>query len=233
MKSGSSRATLTRSALQQAEETAAPQTPPPAVETSLEPEEDAVDDEDPELAEAIRLSKMTFNAPLTPSRAAVAQHFPEEEDEELKRALAMSMGDDGVIEARRAQEEADLKHAIAMSQAIEEQRLIAMREEQERQHAAAEVASQAEEQARRRAEEAVAEEAAAAAAEQKAAAAAAVRRAEEEQAAAAAAKAAAEQAERDAAAAEQRAADAASAKRVAALPALAPMGAPGASIPVV
>ena len=132
-----------------------------------------------------------------------------------------------MIEARKAQEEADLKHAIAMSQAIEEQRLIAIREEQERQHAAAVAASLAEEQARKRAEQAVAEESAAAAAEQKAAAAAAARRAEEEAAVAAAAKAAAEQAERNAADAGQRASDAATVKRAAALPALAPLGAPG------
>lgn len=193
----------------------------------MEPEEDVDAEGDPELAEAIRLSKMTFNAPLTPSRASELRQVPDEEDEELKRALAMSMGDDSVIEARKAQEEADLKHAIAVSQAMEEQRMIALREEQERQHAAAVAASLEEEQARRRAEEAQAAEAAAAAAEQKAAAAEAARRAEEEAAAAAAAKAAAEQAERDAAAIEKKAADAAATKRAEALPALAPLTAPG------
>lgn len=196
------------------------------MQPTVESEEDDADG-DPELAEAIRLSKLTFNAPLTPSRAGAVQPIPDEDDEELRRALAMSMGDDSMIEARKAQEEADLKHAIAMSQAIEEQRLIAIREEQERQHAAAVAASLAEEQARKRAEQAVAEESAAAAAEQKAAAAAAARRAEEEAAVAAAAKAAAEQAERNAADAGQRASDAATVKRAAALPALAPLGAPG------
>ena len=210
----------------QAKEAAASQTPPPAAQPTAASEEDDADG-DPELAEAIRLSKLTFNAPLTPSRAGTVQPIPDEDDEELRRALAMSMGDDSMIEARKAQEEADLKHAIAMSQAIEEQRLIAIREEQERQHAAAVAASLAEEQARKRAEQAVAEESAAAAAEQKAAAAAAARRAEEEAAVAAAAKAAAEQAERNAADAGQRASDAATVKRAAALPALAPLGAPG------
>ena len=136
----------------------APASPPPAVETSLEISSREDEEEmDPELAEAIRLSRETFNAPLTPQRAQAVARVPDEEDEELKRALALSMSDEGVMEARAAQEDAELKHAIAMSQAIEEQRLLAIREEQERQHEAAEAASIAGQEAQQRQQAAAAE----------------------------------------------------------------------------
>ena len=228
-----------------------PGTPPPAVESSLEISaredgtsarnphvifgdvseglgESAEEEMDPELAEAIRLSRETFNAPLTPQRAQAVTRVPDEEDEELKRALAMSMSDEGVMEARAAQEDAELKHAIAMSQAMEEQRLIAMSEEVERQHAAAEAASFAENEAHQRAEAAAAAAAAAADAEQRAAAEDAQRRAAEEEREQAAKKQYAEQMEREAAAVELRAQEAASAKRAAqSLPSLAPVAAPG------
>ena len=212
---------------------ATPEQPGLSLEAPEEEEEEVDEDMDPELAEAIRLSKETFNAPLTPSRAAAAEERAAptaEEDEELKRALAMSMGDTGVVEARAAQEDAELKHAIALSQALEEQRLLALREEQERQQAAAAAASQAEAAAKQRAEEARAKAAA------DAAAAAAEQEAVRQQQAAAAAREAAEAKEREAAAARASAEAAVSSKREASLsslgaapplggrlPALAPM----------
>lgn len=97
------------------------------------PEDIAADDAD--LAEAIRLSKETFNQ-------GNSAHV--DEDELLKQALAMSLTDSDVQAARVDQEEAELAHAVAMSQAMEEQRLKGLLEEEERQAQAAIEASRLE-----------------------------------------------------------------------------------------
>lgn len=116
--------------------------PAPVAAADAPPSPMAGDDGmDPDLAEAIRLSKETFNQ---------SSEGTDGDDEELKRALAMSMSDSSVQVARAEQEEAELAHAVAMSQAIEEQRLKAVYEEEEWQEAEAIAASKAEAEAQER-----------------------------------------------------------------------------------
>ena len=78
----------------------------------------AMEEEDPELARALRLSQEATI--LGEEKAAEQRRL---DDDQLKNAIAASLGDADLARRRYEKEQADLEHAIALSMAIEQEKM--------------------------------------------------------------------------------------------------------------